>query len=218
MSQDWIPDLYTVGKIGDTTLSDMELMFATLRSSFSGPSSPPNPVDGNLWYDTDTDLLKAYRNSAWAGVLAGTASFKKYVYLNAAEDGWTVDGALADLVIAVKGGSQAYNVSGGTTAGTWTQPSHTLTAAQIPQHRHSISADGGHAHNLYRYIGSTDAAGYVDQGAGSGLGQGSGWLVAVANHYHGSWTGYIGSTNSHQHGTAYRPAAAVGTVQYPDMT
>lgn len=218
MSQDWVADLYTTGTVGDTTLSNMELMFATLRSSFSGGAAPSGPVDGNLYYDTGSDLLKLYRNGSWAGVLIGSASFKIWVYQNAAEDGWTVDTGITDRVLAVKGGSQAYNRTGGGVAGTWTQPSHTLSAAEIPQHRHSISGDGGHGHNVYRYTSGADASGYVGTGGGSNLQQQSGWVVAVGNHSHTAWTGYIGSTTGHNHGSVYRPSAAVGTIQYPDMT
>jgi len=58
---------------------------------------------------------------------------KVYLYENTAPTGWSIT-AVTDKVLAVKGGSDAYNATGGTAAGTWTQPSHT----------HPI-ASGGHS-------------------------------------------------------------------------
>ena len=44
--------------------------FAALKSCFSGPSSPPNPVAGMWWYDTTANMLKIRNeaNNAWLDV------------------------------------------------------------------------------------------------------------------------------------------------------
>jgi hypothetical protein len=59
---------------------------------------------------------------------------KIFFYQNTAPTGWTIDATAADGLLAVKGGSAAYNISGGAQAGTWTQPTHTHTQ---PTHTHT---------------------------------------------------------------------------------
>jgi len=39
--------------------------FGTLRSSFSGSISPPNPVEGQLWWDTTNNQLLVYNGTDW---------------------------------------------------------------------------------------------------------------------------------------------------------
>ena len=69
---------------------------------------------------------------------------KLYLYENVAPTGWTIL-AVTDKVLAVKGGSDAYNVSGGNTAG-----SFTITEAQMPAHAHGgVTGSGGiHSHTV----------------------------------------------------------------------
>lgn len=81
------------------------------------------------WYqDPDTSLA--------ALVPSGT---KMWFYQNTAPTGWTIDATPADAVLAVKGGSNAYNTTGGTQAGSWTHihagGSHTHTG---PSHTHKV--------------------------------------------------------------------------------
>lgn len=76
------------------------------------------------------------------------AGTKMYFYQDTAPAGWTIDGAVADTLLSVKGGSQAYNVSGGTIAGTWTQPNHTHAG---PSHVHSGPS---HAHTVSNHVHS----------------------------------------------------------------
>lgn len=222
MSQDWVSDLYTTGTVGDTTLSNMELMFATLRSSFSGSSAPSNAVDGNLWYDTDTDLLKAYRNAAWAGVLVGSASFKMWVYLNAAEDGWAIDSSTAtDRVLSLKGGSTY--LAGGANHGTWT-----ISGISVPNHSshtHTIS----HTHYLATFSGTNrevSSAGTVQVYSNKlteALSEGGGYSTTYCYYYTGGPSaGSSGNesatlTHSPTHSGAWRIAAATGTLQYPNV-
>jgi len=114
---------------------------------------------------------------------------KLYLYENTAPTGWTIV-AVTDKVLAVKGGSDAYNVTGGNTGGTWTQPNHTLTIAEMPYHRHLLSAVVSWS------------------GGGSGIAASS---TGLSVH-----TGYTGGDGAHNHGTTYRPAAAVGIIVSKD--
>jgi len=58
-----------------------------------------------------------------------------WFYQDTAPLGWSIIAA-ADSLLAVKGGSQAYNVAGGNNAGTWTQPVHSHTG---PSHKHTVT-------------------------------------------------------------------------------
>jgi hypothetical protein len=189
MAQDWVADLYTTGTVGHTTLSNMELMFATLRSSFSGATGPASPVDGNLWYDSSAkELLKVYRNGAWAGVLCGSVSLKLWLYLNAAEDGWAIDATVTDRVLALKGGSTY--TTGAANAGSWTIS--------------GIQNESAHTHPA----DSNYVDGWIDQGSGSN--------DCVGYHKH-TITVSAGSAHSHSHDGSWRISAAVGTLQYPNI-
>jgi len=116
---------------------------------------------------------------------------KIWIYENTAPTGWTIYSTVEDCVIAVKGGSQAYNVTGGDGAekGTWTQPDHTLTIDEIPSHYHESNAYHTAAKDHER--------------------RGSDDKVCAAD---GTKTGNTGGGSAHNHGTAYRPLAAVGII------
>jgi hypothetical protein len=59
---------------------------------------------------------------------------KMWFYQNVAPTGWVVDTSITDAVLAIRGGTSSYNVSGGSQAGTWTQPNHLHTG---PSHTHT---------------------------------------------------------------------------------
>ncbi len=209
MSQPWVANLYTAGTVADTTLSNMELMFATLKSAFSGVSAPSSAVAGQVWYDTAKKLMKHRNqaNSAWRGVLAGTSALKLWLYLNAAQEGWALDASTgADDVLAIKGGSAAYNVNGGThNVGSWTISgvsvnSHTLITSEMPAHSHGIN------HDQLAGIGSLPNSFAANQGIAD--------QIATV-------TDSIGGGGGHNHnltiGSTWRPDAAVGRLFYPDV-
>jgi len=77
------------------------------------------------------------------------AGTKMWFYQNTAPTGWVIDSTPADAILAVKGGSAAYNVNGGMAAGTWTHPTHTHTG---PSHTHTgpshTHTGPSHAHSI----------------------------------------------------------------------
>jgi hypothetical protein len=105
-----------------------------------------------------------------------------------APTGWTLDAA-ADVALGCIGGAQAYNPSGGMTAGSWTQPDHTLTLAECPT---SVKD---------RYYGLYSGVLLGSDGTPNGYGVNNTLAVNTS-----------GSGNAHNHGTTYRPAAALGQI------
>jgi len=135
------------------------------------------------WYmDPEMDL------ATLSGARLFPSGTKLWFYQNTAPSGWTIDTTPADAVLAVKGGSGAYNVSGGSQAGTWTQPDHTLTTAEIPAHTHTaycpvagpegVWSPGAVPYAAYTYVTSSST----------------------------------GGGGAHNHGTTWRPLAQVGII------
>jgi hypothetical protein len=77
-----------------------------------------------------------------------------FLFEAAAPTGWSIISGCTDGLVGILGGSNAYNVAGGTKlAGTWTQPTHThtgyshvhstadhtLTDGELPEHTHSVT-------------------------------------------------------------------------------
>ena len=170
--------------------------------------------------DEDGNVLQLTSSGTAEPFPAGT---KMYFYQDTAPLGWVYVSAVTDGVLAVKGGSQAYNVDGGTGAGSWTisglsgshthtGPSHTHTG---PSHTHSVtiphsgwstSIDFGAAADLGSPV-STGEVGrvYADRALTTVAG-GTGNTGAGG-------TGNTGGASAHpsQNGT-WRPAAAIGII------
>lgn len=103
--------------------------------------------------------------------------------------GWSLVSSAEDTVLAVKGGSTYVN--GGTTAGTWQQPDHTLTIAEMPNHNHQISG-----------AGAQQASGNIVRG----YRQSASAPLATWN------TNTRGGGQPHNHGEDWRPSSAVGIL------
>jgi len=115
----------------------------------------------------------------------GTITF---FYRDTAPAGWTIVDDLGDALLAVVGG--ATYTAGGQSAGTWTQPDHTLVEAEIPAHTHGFS-------NFSTEIitrGSADTTRYQ---------QSSGGTKATSS---------TGGGTAHNHGDEWRPAGRVGIL------
>jgi hypothetical protein len=211
MAQNYTIDSFDSSHVAQTDLQNMENNFAALKSSFSGASAPGNTVAGMLWKDTTKNLLKVrnYNDSAWLGIMQASTSQKILVYRNAAETGWAIDSTETDKVIALKGGSTY--TTGGATAGSWTLPDYTLAEADVPAHTHG-SGQGAHTHDVY--IGDSGGASTAN---GRTLSATtilhtliSDAAASAGAHEHASF----GGGGAHNHGSTYRPAAIVCTMQY----
>ena len=93
---------------------------------------------------------------------------KMWFYQNTAPTGWVIDSTPADAILAVKGGSAAYNVNGGMAAGTWTHPTHTHTG---PSHTHTgpshTHTGPSHAHSILTHTHTFSGAGSHTHTTGS---------------------------------------------------
>jgi hypothetical protein len=126
---------------------------------------------------------------------------------NTAPTGWTIDVNHTDAVLALKGGSNAYNANGGTSAGTWTvannvgfvADSHVLSTTEIPGHTHSVTI------TVTGTGGSRYASGVMQ-------GQDSGGYLSNNPFDTGSTGGGSGHTHSVSSGgsaVTWRPAASL---------
>ncbi len=235
MSQVWDDNTYALTDVGTTNLQAIENNFAALKTSFSGAGAPASAA-GQLFFDTTKKLLKVrdQANGAWLGIMAGDATYKMWVYVNAAGDGWVVDSGVTDTILAIKGGSDAYNVSGGAAGGTWTQPNHTHTG---PSHTHGVTGIGSHNHKWYNSEGSSSddktwnssgaAVVFDSQGHSSDVdylklenGQNNGPEDAWTSNATSSGTTDAGGTAATGNGATaatWRPSASIGTLQYMDI-
>ena len=82
-----------------------------------------------------------------------TSGRKVWLYENTAPTGWTIATSVGDKLIAVKGGSDAYNVSGGTMAGTWNV---TGLASHNPHTHQWHKGDSGQAEHSRSRTWSSD--------------------------------------------------------------
>jgi hypothetical protein len=198
MAQVFTDDSFATGHSGLTDMQNIENNFTALKSSFSGASAPSDAVAGMPWFHTTNKILKIRNNAndAWVGVLYGSTVCKTWIYANSAADGWVVDSTAAtDRVLSLKGGSLAYNANGGTNAGTWTYGGLTMV------HTHTVSGNTGGAS-----AGATNSLGLSPSESGTN------------EHTHAfSSTSGAASTSAVASDATHRPAAAIGTLQYPNI-
>jgi len=177
--------------------------------------------DHSLW------ILTAYGGPTWVSVSGLPSGTKMWFYQNTAPAGWTLDGTPSDDLLAVKGGSAAFDANGGTGAGTWTVagltkdahthtgpshthtgPSHTHGAGNYagpnhthtgPSHTHGNGTLAGpsHTHNLDNNMGVPSTTIAVQQGSGT----------TVANFHHR----HLGVTVAAGTGAVTGSTAAGGT-------
>jgi hypothetical protein len=152
---------------------------------------------------------------------------KIWVYSDAAEEGYTEDEDCADCVIAVKGGSQAYNATGGDSnpKGNWTI--NTLTIDPEDAHVHSMQ---GHIQTLASsnmsslagfpsYIGAIQVGGIwylgsVSENGGTSISRRTQIKLDTGGPSPGS-TGATSHTHGATWGNSWRPQAAVGVMIFP---
>jgi len=233
MSQDWTDNVYAAGHIGSTDLQNMENNFATLKSLFSGAAQPASMAACHPWFDAVKHVLKVRNDndSVWIGLMHGDVSQKIWIYRNAAMSGWAIDSGVSDKVLGLKGG--AIYTTGAASAGTWTQPDHTHTG---PSHTHTGPS---HNHKWYEAnIYTVADKSYDEAGAEISIPAGAGAKFydhktiqydanKAARPVGDMWTANEGTGATGAEGTGatgggatantYRPAAAVGTLQYLDL-
>lgn len=167
------------------------------------------------------------------GLQSFPSGTKMWFYQNTAPTGWTIDATPADALLAVKGGTAAFNVNGGTQAGIWVQPNHYHSINDVAAHGHTINAHthtiATHDHSFsgvtganngnYAYGSSGDYTYYTKNGHThnfSGETGGSGTLTTgnpsnrgtdlQGAHDHGGSTGGGATINS------WRPLSQVGII------
>ena len=68
---------------------------ASVMCNFSGPQAPANPANGQLWFDTSSNLLKIYINPAWSivnQVSGSTNQMSSFTHIQSnASTTWTIN-------------------------------------------------------------------------------------------------------------------------------
>ena len=212
MSQTFTDNCYDSTHQVATDMAAIEANFAALKSMFSGAAAPSDLVAGMLWFDTTKNLPKMRNeaNDGWLGVMQADTSHKLWVYRNTAPAGWAIDATVKDVVCALKNdGATGYGATAGTTGGTWTQPDCTLGLTQIPAHTHGSS--GAHTHTIP----------YIATGGGITAALATSPEMSTTANFTSGSTAHehtsVGGGLAHNHGTAYRPAAAIGVLMYMDI-
>jgi len=144
---------------------------------------------------------------------------KIWTYVNVAPTGWAIIAGTTDGLLAVKGGSYAYNSTGGTQVGTWTQPSHTHTGPNHthtgPNHTHTgpnhTHTTGSHALSIAELAAHTHAA-LLHYGVGGEGGTPHNLTSTSGNTAYNPTTSSTGSGSAHSHGNT--GAGGTGATGY----
>ncbi len=185
-------NIYDITNVVQSDLQNMEDLFAELLSLFSGEDTPTNTVGGQMWYHSTKEVvsLRNAGNTDWNSVLLGDANQKMWVYRNDVPIGWVIDESISDSVMAIKGGSEAYDVDGGSTAGDWTQLSHT----------HGPGTYAAPHTHLYRVNNKLRKA-----------------TITGAKSFASTAGTVTGASDSNSVEDTWRPTAAVGILLKPDL-
>lgn len=182
-------------KVGiDSSAVATSLDYLLKNSSSSNPGHKHTIANGA----TDVTIAASAINTFLA------SGRKLWFYEASAPSGWTIQTPATEALLAVAKTGGIYT-TGGTQAGTWTQPDCTLTTANLPAHDHGSA--GSHTHTLkgcYQGV-STYAFGLPYEPINDAYDQN---IQSSGNHAHTS----VGSNTAHNHGTAYRPLASVGII------
>lgn len=242
MAQDWESNTYQIDHIAEVDLQNIEDNFATLKSSFSGTSSPSGSVYGQLWYDTTNHYMKVRSSTgnSWKALMIGDNTTPMWMYVDSTPVGWVaVGGTTVDHVIAIKG--NATYTTGGTTQGSWItnlSHNHTITAVNMSHNHKWIKIEqfgtNQHKHQVWNVSGTpVDIDGSSEVGGGFGIKNHT--TIGTDELVNDAWTmtqnmttGYTEGLNGHSHGgttgsgdpwpSNWRPNAAVGILVRPHYT
>jgi hypothetical protein len=205
MAQNFTGDWYAQSANAHAAFGNAENNDNCLKSNFSGGSAPSNAVAGMPWYHSTKGLrIRNAGNAAWLKALQGDAATKIPMYRNDTMEGWLIDASVTDKVVAIKGGTAAYNVPGGNVNGSWT-----ITGLAAG------NDDADHAHATPEYAHSVTLI-----NVGEPIFEG-GYITVVNGVSNHAASGTGGRSAYHQHPITHdgwtRPLAAVCTLQYPDL-
>lgn len=221
MAQNYNPDCFDATHVAQEDLQKMKDNFECLRTTFAGIEAPPL-AEGLLWFETDTNILRIQTAGlgGWLGLMTGNVTQKIWIYRNDTLPGWVVDVTVTDHVVALRGG--LYGDVGGVTVGTWTQPAHqhpfSVDNAWV-DHDHDFSISGGafsHTHTV-AFTPITLTAGAVSAMLYTPFITTSFYNSPSYNDTTDSWmppNDYTSNTEDGATTPNWRPAAAVGTMQY----
>jgi len=240
-NQDFEGTTYASDHVAVTDMANIDTNFDILKNSFAGSVAPPNTERGMLWFDSGTNggydgLLKVRHDDdgEWLAVLCGDNEQKFWVYRDSTMDGWQIDTGVTDRVLALKGGSDAYDRTGGGTAGeTWANLKAHIHTGGSHTHEH-----GNHIHQVYTTSGSGDHGSYYNSAGSAVIMPSANWsddqqlgVAHASGDYRMNASMYTklalesaGDTSAATGNTGgstisdIRPAAAVGTLQYADIT
>jgi len=235
MSQNWTEDPYEPSYEIAFTMLATENNFKCLRSNFAGSGLPPSPTAGQLYFETTSKEYQFYDGSTWndlaSNYIRGDSSLKLWVYSNTAIPGWIIDSSVYDVVLAFKGGTQAYNVNGGVVAGTWDGAGFVHNHAWWYSKYQECPPTEQSAKTFTKDGVLQDINDYIDWGScmyPGGRAIKTDEVEAYNKYLSGvtltadepTYQEYMNYTSEslHDGANSYRPAAAVGTMQYPDMS
>lgn len=220
MAQNYNPDCFDVTHVAQEDLQKMKDNFECLRTTFAGIEAPPL-AEGLIWLETDTNILRIQKAGigGWLGILTGDVNQKMWVYRNDTLPGWVIDGTVVDHLLALRGG--LYGNVGGITAGTWTQPAHQhpfSVAKTWVSHTHTFTVSAGaftHNHTVTTILVTAQAG--VGEAASFAIYPTSFYTSPSYNGTTANWeppADYNSNTENGATTPDWRPAAAVGTMQY----
>jgi len=123
--------IYIASSTGWVPLSSVDALIAGDGISITKVSTPAQSITIAL-----ADAFLASGRTLW-------------IYENTAPTGWSIVSGCSDGLLAVKGGSGDYNVSGGTALqGTWTQLGHNHTIVIDAEASHTHTLSGTHTHSI----------------------------------------------------------------------
>lgn len=203
--------IYIASSAGWVPLSSVDALTAGAGISITKVSTPAQGITIAL-----SDAFLASGRTLW-------------VYEDTAPTGWSIISGCGDGLLAVKGGTGDYNVSGGTALrGSWTQASHNHTVVIDAEASHTHSIAGTHNHTIpavalsvaqmpphthtvtyQTYTSSSGPAGTPTWSGYQGVASGS--TGSGATHDHNGTTG-LANTGSSSAGTSHTHTNAVSTV------
>ena len=206
-------EFYSDSYDNDGNLADylmkIEANCEALKSCRCANNHTSSPVTGELWGDYLNKILRVYDGSDWQGLMHADESCIIWVYRNDTLDGWVqhtqVD--LTDCLLAVQGGS-TYTTAGTIQGDAWsggginTEHNHSINS-------YSASPDTFKLYNMNSELSDTKRIQlYTFFGHNSVGPKATDTLEGLTNAYTTKW----GT------GSGWRPKAAIGTLQYLDLT